>query len=1087
MSDQRLLTLLASTAASDAVRVAGSVNAYARGGVVGVVSAPTEAQKSAGNYRKLHTTVHGMRIAIENPAGTDRTGMHNGKSWSVKMPAHYGYIKGTKGSDDDQVDVYLGPHPHHPYVHVIDQVDADTGTFDEHKAMVGYRTKKAALEHYHSSFSDGRGPDRTGAVTTLPIGKFKNWVAAGKRRAPVGLLRSAKINRADNVPYLAGASKTKSGLPVNIDSRVPKEITVKGKTFSPDPFLLVHELKEYSLMLTGMPYHKAHGIALKAERAAVERTGIDWKGYQEVMHKLAEKIEKLPHPRIPKYLYIKPYSHWEQHELDKQEAHEVRAFAAGGYVSGDPDDPIENEPDAVPSAPAAANQTSIQASGGWHDVDETGGWHDADEGNYGFVRKLAESVVPGAGALAGAGVGAEVGATLGALGGPAAFITAPAGGLVGGFAGAMAGGKAMGDIQDWFLDKLGLLDEAGRARYQEEHPIKSMTADFLAQGARPGPGGVMQRLGSAAMQAGFEAAQEGLSGQGLDVTRILEAGGAGAVLNRVSRAGEAISGAGTRAAGNALGRLPTPVQERIQAGKQNARDYWTGKSTDGQPGRPDQQPHSEPVSDWKDVENYGREEAPPVTPIEPEAIHPDYATEPQSERTPNENLAGQTRPGTAPPENVALAPQDMTFSPAAKTAEYLARSKSDAAPQRNTGGVLGTAVPQAAPDLSVDSVGSNPEHPLGVGSWRDYLASQGTSFNPSQFVRNYIARGESLDPSKGNISQEVQQAITGEPLVRGEEALEPTPREVTAPVTDDLNHQDPADKPNTPAAKKDQTTASVPFMITRAMKAQLAARGYLPDDIANMKPAAAQEILSKPALKPVSEAPRPVPTEEEGEAFNRAQGVQTGGPAGGDFGPEWNSITRLRQGAAGKEVTFRELANRLNMPLSEIQEAAIRAEREGKAKVSGGGIGLNASVRFTDETLRTQKTPETVQKPTRDVNAVINDLRGLGADRVADAVEAHPEKASEARALLDEYKGRRVLQDQESPRYIETPEETASAQGERVRQASGAITATESEARRINASRSAAEEAFAAHPPTSDIVPTTKDDIKATVARAKAI
>ena len=56
------------------------------------------------------------------------------------MPAHYGYVRGTEGADADQVDVYVGERPDSPNVWVVNQVDADSGKFDEHKAFIGFET-----------------------------------------------------------------------------------------------------------------------------------------------------------------------------------------------------------------------------------------------------------------------------------------------------------------------------------------------------------------------------------------------------------------------------------------------------------------------------------------------------------------------------------------------------------------------------------------------------------------------------------------------------------------------------------------------------------------------------------------------------------------------------------------------------------------------------------------------------------------------------------------------------------------------------------------------------------------------------------
>lgn len=148
---------------------------------------PSDEQKLAGNYRKGHCVVHGLEITIENAKGSVRSGK-DGKKWKVTMPSHYGYIKGTEGADGDQVDVYIGPSPRSDRVFLIDQVDATSGTFDEHKAMLGFVSKQHAISTYHRAFSDGKGPDRIGHVTALSIGAFKKWLAKGDTTQPKKLL-----------------------------------------------------------------------------------------------------------------------------------------------------------------------------------------------------------------------------------------------------------------------------------------------------------------------------------------------------------------------------------------------------------------------------------------------------------------------------------------------------------------------------------------------------------------------------------------------------------------------------------------------------------------------------------------------------------------------------------------------------------------------------------------------------------------------------------------------------------------------------------------------------------------------------------
>jgi DUF2075 family protein len=148
---------------------------------------PTEAQKEAGNYAKGHVRLHGMNIAIENAKGSTRRGVDaKGTPWSVEMPAHYGYVKGTQGADGDHVDVYLGPAAETAgEVYVVDQIDAAKGTFDEHKAMVGFGSEAEALAAYDGAFSDGKGPERRGAVTAMPVEEFKRWASSREAKKPL--------------------------------------------------------------------------------------------------------------------------------------------------------------------------------------------------------------------------------------------------------------------------------------------------------------------------------------------------------------------------------------------------------------------------------------------------------------------------------------------------------------------------------------------------------------------------------------------------------------------------------------------------------------------------------------------------------------------------------------------------------------------------------------------------------------------------------------------------------------------------------------------------------------------------------------
>lgn len=149
-------------------------------------TSPTEGQKIAGNYRKGHARVHGLDITIENPAGSYRRGVGaNGKPWRSRLPNHYGYIRGTAGSDGDHVDVYLGGHLKAPKVFVIDQGDLRTGDHDEHKCFIGFASAKQARSAYVRAFSDGKGERRIRRMVEMDVPEFKAWLKDGGGREPL--------------------------------------------------------------------------------------------------------------------------------------------------------------------------------------------------------------------------------------------------------------------------------------------------------------------------------------------------------------------------------------------------------------------------------------------------------------------------------------------------------------------------------------------------------------------------------------------------------------------------------------------------------------------------------------------------------------------------------------------------------------------------------------------------------------------------------------------------------------------------------------------------------------------------------------
>ncbi len=147
------------------------------------IKEPTQSQKEAGNYKHGHVNLKGLDIAIENPKGSVRSGTdENGNEWSVDMKNHYGRIKKTNGADNEQVDVFIGDNPSSDKIYVVNQNNPNTGEFDEHKVMMGFKNEKQAVNAYNSNYSkDWKGFD---SVTEMTPDEFKSWLKNGDTKRP---------------------------------------------------------------------------------------------------------------------------------------------------------------------------------------------------------------------------------------------------------------------------------------------------------------------------------------------------------------------------------------------------------------------------------------------------------------------------------------------------------------------------------------------------------------------------------------------------------------------------------------------------------------------------------------------------------------------------------------------------------------------------------------------------------------------------------------------------------------------------------------------------------------------------------------
>jgi len=133
---------------------------------------------------KLHgeRMFKGLDIAIENRKGSKRSWYdpHGKEKGSTFMHFDYGYIRMTKGTDGDHVDVYLGPNEESDKVFLVDQMKKPEGEikkdgvawtkFDEQKVMLGFDSAEEAKAAYLKQYND---PRFFGSMKEMPFEEFK--------------------------------------------------------------------------------------------------------------------------------------------------------------------------------------------------------------------------------------------------------------------------------------------------------------------------------------------------------------------------------------------------------------------------------------------------------------------------------------------------------------------------------------------------------------------------------------------------------------------------------------------------------------------------------------------------------------------------------------------------------------------------------------------------------------------------------------------------------------------------------------------------------------------------------------------------
>jgi 5'(3')-deoxyribonucleotidase len=143
---------------------------------------PTEKQKENGNYKKGKIIYKNINISIENPKGSWRFGLANdGKPWASKMKAHYGYITGSDGTDNEPIDCYIGPKIGASRVFIINQ--GRNNIFDEVKIILGCETLDEARKLYLSNYRQGWEKNILSIIPTNTK-KLREWIKNGNTYEP---------------------------------------------------------------------------------------------------------------------------------------------------------------------------------------------------------------------------------------------------------------------------------------------------------------------------------------------------------------------------------------------------------------------------------------------------------------------------------------------------------------------------------------------------------------------------------------------------------------------------------------------------------------------------------------------------------------------------------------------------------------------------------------------------------------------------------------------------------------------------------------------------------------------------------------
>lgn len=185
--------------------------------------------------RKLQgkTEFQGIPISIENRKGSVRSGKGPEGDWKTKMKHPYGYIKGTRGLDGDQLDCFVGPDENVGFAYVVHtKKPPDFKKNDEDKVMLGFSSAKTAKKAFLQHYDD---PKFFGSMDTIPMAQFLDKAEEADSRKLVASVRAvtplALITR--DTPDALGSLMSHYNIERDIDVRaqntMPPELKKRRK------------------------------------------------------------------------------------------------------------------------------------------------------------------------------------------------------------------------------------------------------------------------------------------------------------------------------------------------------------------------------------------------------------------------------------------------------------------------------------------------------------------------------------------------------------------------------------------------------------------------------------------------------------------------------------------------------------------------------------------------------------------------------------------------------------------------------------------------------------------------------------------